>query len=96
MTTQPLTPNNPFFNNYTEVVEETILRYTKAGRWFELHKTSAMLAMFGYDRGLTFYDLPTSILKSIIHNFHESHGFDVTQEVEEEVQDGYTFHLVIA
>lgn len=96
MTTQPLTPSSPHFNNHLEVIEETIIRYTKAGRWFELHKTSAMFAMFGYDKGLSFYDLPNHVLKSIIYNFHESHGFDVTAEVGEEVEEGYAFHLIIA
>lgn len=91
MQTQPLSPSNPHFNNHLEIIEDTIIRYTQNGRWFELHKTSQMFAMFGYDKGLTFYDLPHHVLKSIVHNFHEKEGFDVTVEVEEEIQEGYTY-----
>lgn len=95
MNSQPLTPSNPYFNNFIQVVEPTILRYTKNGRWFELHLTNAMLAMFGYEKSDTFEDISTNDQKSIIYNFHEAHGFDVTQEVSEETEEGYSFHLIL-
>lgn len=95
MNTLPLTPSNPHFNNHVEVIEDTIIRYTKNGRWFEIHRNNAMLSMFGYEKGTSFYDLPRHILHSIIHNKHEHEGFDVTTEVEEEIQEGCAFHLVL-
>lgn len=80
-------------------MEPTILRYTKNGRWFELHLTQQMRSMFGYVKGDTFEDMTQTDLHSIIHNFHLDKNAcqDVTQEVAEEVEnEGYAFHLLIA
>jgi hypothetical protein len=83
MNTQ-LTPNDPRFTGFLKVVEPTIFRYTKKGRYYEIHRNSQMMAMFGYSNETSFFDIPTSILHSIIYNFHQADGFDVTQEVLEE------------
>ena len=95
MNTLPLTPSNPQFNNFVQVIEPTILRYTKNGRWYEIHLETRMLSMFGYERGESFETLPNSVLHSIIYNFHDT-AFDCTQEVAEEVEnEGYAFHLIL-
>jgi hypothetical protein len=81
-----LTPNNPHYSRFVQVIEPTIIRYTCNGRWYEIHRTNAMLSMFGYDRYTSFADMPRSILCSIIFNFHDS-AFDCTIEMHEEKEE---------
>lgn len=84
MQTQLISSASPYFNNFLEVIEDTIIRYTKNGRWFEMHRTNAMLSMFQIEKGTSFKEISRGILKSIIYNFHERESIDVTQEVMEE------------
>lgn len=70
MNTQ-LTPNDPRFTGFLKVVEPTTIQYTKNGQWHEMHRNNQMMAMFGYSSETSFFDISTSILHSIVYNFHQ-------------------------
>lgn len=81
-------PNNEEMNTQllpqtVQAIEPTILRYSKNGRWFEIHRTLLITAMFGLESRTSFGDLSDETLREIANNFH-CQSIDVTQEVSEE------------